>query len=401
MVTSLVKLSASGAGCGVGFAASGWVVAHGDLKSQPIAQHALKPLLPQPRSAAVAATGVSQDQQVRGRWKGDSPGAFPPVGNDIDREGWRVGRLTNVDRTAVVEDIVDAVRRGPPQAVAQKVVDVDGDGLEAPGPTSLLEVANQLLFLAVDADDRLAGRCERGDLLVDVGELDVTVGVIRASFELLAVDVQRIIQLAQQAADGRWAERVASLFQAFAQRPQAAADPLLRTHWIASRFGPDQCLQRGKYQRRFFSTDGRPPPGWRTRSAGWSASEAANSSRPRRIVFSSTPVISNSKRSAPCPSRCDSTARYQRRCCSSSRLSNRFIRRWDSRSGCSSPEPHSAHWQDRTTPVGTLRSPSGSRPQLLRLHYSHSVSTGRGLTKPEVVFLQPLNKIPTALLLLT
>jgi hypothetical protein len=219
--------------CSIGFhfAASGWVGAHGDLKSQPITQHGLKPLLPQPRSATVAATGVSQDQQVHGRWKGDSAAAFPPVRNDIDRKGWRVGRLTNVDRTAVVEDIVDAVRRGPPQAVAQEVVDVDGDGLEAPGPTSLLELADQLLFLAVDADDRLPGRFERGDLLVDVGELDVTVGVIRASFELLAVDVQRIIQLAQQAADRRWAERVASLFQAFAQRPQAAADPLLRAHW--------------------------------------------------------------------------------------------------------------------------------------------------------------------------
>src|SRR5579859_5277435 len=90
------------------------------------------------------------------------------------------------------------------------------------------------------------------------------------------------------------------------------------------------------------------------RSAGWLASEAANSSRPRRMVFSSTPVISNKRRSAPWPSRCDSTARYQRRCCSSNRLSSRFIWRWYSTSRCSSPEPHTAHWQTRTTPVATL-----------------------------------------------
>src|SRR5205823_9055580 len=134
------------------------------------------------------------------------------------------------------------------------------DRLEAPGLAGLLEVANQLLFLAVDANDRLSRRGEGGDLLVDVGELGVAVGVVRASFELLAVDVQRIVQLAQQTADRRWAERVASLFQAFAQHPQAAADPLLRAHWIACRFGPDQCLQRRQDQRRFFSTDGRPPP---------------------------------------------------------------------------------------------------------------------------------------------
>src|SRR6266568_7830434 len=86
--------------------------------------------------------------------------------------------------------------------------------LQSASPLATCDLVSQL-FLAVDADDRLPGRFERGDLLVDVGELDVTVWVIRASFELLAVDVQRIIQLAQQAANRRWAERVASLFQAF------------------------------------------------------------------------------------------------------------------------------------------------------------------------------------------
>src|SRR5215813_8639740 len=39
----------------------------------------------------------------------------------------------------------------------------------------------------------------------------------------------------------------------------------------------------------FFSTGRRPPPGWQMRSVGCSTSEAASSSRPRRIVFSSTP----------------------------------------------------------------------------------------------------------------
>lgn len=138
---------------------------------------------------------------------------------------------------------------------------VDSYWLEAPGLTSLLEVADQLLFLRVDADNRLAGRCEDVDLLVDVGELDVAVGVIRASFELFAVDAQRIVQLAQQSANGGWTERVAGLFQAVAQRPQTAAHPLLGAHRVASRFGRDQGLERGQNQRRFFSTAGRPPPG--------------------------------------------------------------------------------------------------------------------------------------------
>jgi hypothetical protein len=54
-------------------------------------------------------------------------------------------------------------------------------------------------------------------------------------------------------------------------------------------------------------------------------SDAANSSRPRRMVFSSTPLISISKRSAPQPMRCDSSAKYQRRWSSSRRLRNKFV----------------------------------------------------------------------------
>src|SRR5260370_690368 len=209
-------------------------------------------------------------------------------------------------------------------------------------------------FLTVDADNGLPCRFEDADLLVDVGELGIAVRVVRASFELLAVDVQRIVQLAQQAANRGWAERVASLFQADAQRPQAAAHPFLGAHRIAGCFRSDQRLQHGNDQRCFFSTAGRPPPGWRMRLVGCSTKEAANSSRPRRIVFSSTPVISNHTRSAPWPSRCDSTARYHLRCCSSNRLSSKFISRWYSTSRCSIPQPHKPHCQNRTTPVATL-----------------------------------------------
>jgi len=142
----------------------------------------------------------------------------------------------------------------------------------------------------------------------------------------------------------------------------------------------------------FFSTGGRPPPGCRMRSVGCAASEAANSSRPRRIAFSSTPVISNSRRSAPWPSRCDPTARYHLRCCSSNRLSSRFIWRWYSRSGCSSPEPHSAHWHDRTTPAGTLSSPL-CFPPTHRCAYPTLIRSRpvEGQPKPELVLLRRLS----------
>ena len=134
------------------------------------------------------------------------------------------------------------------------------------------------------------------------------------------------------------------------------------------------------------------------RSVGCSASEAASSSRPRRIVFSSTPVISNNSRSAPWPSRCDSTARYHLRCCSSNRLSNRFIWRWYSRSRCSIPATQPAHWQGRTTPLGT---PSVSPQPAKRCCAYPTLIPPRPVEvsqKPELVSLQPLSQ-PFAVLL--
>src|SRR6266567_5523348 len=381
MVTSLVKLSASGAGCEIGFRTAGRVVAHGHGESESIADLHLQALLPGTRVTTIAATRICQQQEfVFGGIARPSFGV-PPGSNGVGREGGSVPGFAQVDQASIGRDVVHPVGHRPPVGITGKVVDIDHSRLTDPGLASVLEVAHEFLFLRVDAQDRQASSGKRGALHRDVIKLLLAVGVVRRGFALLGVDVQRIIQILQQACYGRRAHRMANGFQSITQAAQAAAYPDLAGHRVARRFGFDQLLQGGDDGQGLFFVRGRPPPGTRTRSTGRSTSEAANSWRPRRIVFSSTPVISNRIRSAPYPSRSDSTARYQRRCCSSSRLSNRFIRRWYSRSGCSSPKPHSAHWQDRTIPVGTLRSPLWLSPKLLRLRYSHCVPTGRGLTK--------------------
>src|SRR5712691_8709786 len=81
---------------------------------------------------------------------------------------------------------------------------------------------------------------------------------------------------------------MANGFQSITQAAQAAAYPDLAGHRVSRRFGFDQLLQGGDDGQIFFFVRGRPPPGSRTRSTGRSTSEAANSWRPRRIVFSST-----------------------------------------------------------------------------------------------------------------
>jgi hypothetical protein len=104
-------------------------------------------------------------------------------------------------------------------------------------------------------------------------------------------------------------------------------DEFLRCDGIrfgARRFLGHHLLQCGFDQRVFSSTRGRPPPGRRTLSVGRLARPTVHSCCPRRIVFSSMPVILDSNSIPPRPIRLASRATCQRRCCSSRRLRNRF-----------------------------------------------------------------------------
>jgi hypothetical protein len=228
------------------------------------------------------------------------------------------------------------------------VVHIDCGWLAHPGLASVLESSDELLLLLrIHAEDGQPGRSEHGALYGDVVELLVTVGVVRRGLDLLGFDVQCIAEILQKSTHGRRAHRMADSFQSIPQAAQTAAHPDLTRHRVAGCFRFNQLPDCGDDAQVFFLVGGRPAPGWRTRSTGRSTREAANSTRPRRMVFSSTPVISNRRRSAPCPSRSDSTARYQRRCCSSNRLNSKFICRCYSRLGCASPRlhgPHSHSW---------------------------------------------------------
>ena len=111
-----------------------------------------------------------------------------------------------------------------------------------------------------------------------------------------------------------------SVRQFGAEGLQAGADELGLPHGVAAGQRPDDAQEGRDDLGDFFSRAGRPPPGRRTRSAGRPSSESASSSRPRRMVSTCRPVIWETKRSPPWPILALSTAAYQRRCCSSSRL---------------------------------------------------------------------------------
>ena len=93
-----------------------------------------------------------------------------------------------------------------------------GIALGAPGPPTVVEVADQLLSLRVDRNDRLATAVMSTDLLVQVTELCVAIGVLTA-LHALAVGLQAVVEVlghhvGHRAARGRVprrAERISDL----------------------------------------------------------------------------------------------------------------------------------------------------------------------------------------------
>jgi hypothetical protein len=80
--------------------------------------------------------------------------------------------------TSPRQQVVDPIRGSPAFGIAEEVVDVDLLGLVAPHRPGVLEVADQFLLLAVDADDRQAQFREDVDPLLDVDELPVPIRVV-------------------------------------------------------------------------------------------------------------------------------------------------------------------------------------------------------------------------------
>src|SRR6266849_748521 len=87
---------------GIPFRTSGRIVAHGHGQAEPIANLYLQAFFPRANAAPVAATRVSQHQElIAAEREAGSAFGLPPRGNGIDGERLRVTRRAKIDEAAV------------------------------------------------------------------------------------------------------------------------------------------------------------------------------------------------------------------------------------------------------------------------------------------------------------
>src|SRR5262249_53607254 len=169
----------------------------------------------------------------------------PPAADRLDGELGRVAADADAHPGLVVAQVVDPVGDRLALARVGEVVRIDlvRPALGPPGLPGVLEVAQNLLLLGVDRDRRLLMPLLGAHPAVDVPELRVAVGVTPPLVRL-AVGLQAVAGLLQQAAHGGRPHRVALGGQTAGQPARALAGPAQRRLRVTAAAGLDQPFQR-------------------------------------------------------------------------------------------------------------------------------------------------------------
>src|SRR5512135_1121861 len=200
-------------------------VADRDLKPGPIGER-LKLHLPEPDPIPVTPAAVGADQQVPRLRIHLLPHPGPPLADALDGEAGRVMIDADVDPAHVPPEVVDAVGDRLANAGVREVVDLHllRVPLGLPLPTSVLEVADQLLLLGVHGDDGPPGSDVSATDLADVSELGVAVGAL-LPLPHLGIRLEAVTEVVEQLADDAVADGQPPPGQGLGQLTGALAGP--------------------------------------------------------------------------------------------------------------------------------------------------------------------------------
>ena len=111
--------------------------------------------------------------------------------------GGKSGRVvggSDDDKPVAARHVVDAVGNGDAIGIARKIVDANVDRCLAPRATVVLEQADQLAFLGVNANDRQTAALKSVSKIAQVEKLTIAIRTVVGG-QGLVIDAQRIAHL--------------------------------------------------------------------------------------------------------------------------------------------------------------------------------------------------------------
>ena len=209
---------------GIPFGSAGGIVGDGHSQGKGVRQLGLEFGFPGMTAATVATAGISQNEQLAGT--GIASGTFlvPPMSDGMSGKGGSVMGNANDEGTAIFHNIVNPIRNGDPHGIGAEVVIIDATRGRFPTTARIFEIADELAFLAVDADDGQMTALETVAQLGQIFELKISVGT-RTGGDLLMIDAQRIAHVMEQAGDGIGGDGNAEFSQLFGDGGSSTARP--------------------------------------------------------------------------------------------------------------------------------------------------------------------------------
>jgi hypothetical protein len=131
---------------GIPFRTAAWIMADRHLQARFITEVLLELSLPDPRTAAIRAAGIGQDEQPLAFWEALPTFAVPPFGDGLHGKTRGIGAIANSDKAAVAIQSIDPVGDRLANRILWKVMDQYRFRLSTPGAPRVFERANQLLF---------------------------------------------------------------------------------------------------------------------------------------------------------------------------------------------------------------------------------------------------------------
>jgi len=200
------------------------IVSHGYGESEGVGQLRLELGFPGVTAATVAAAGIGEKEQLVGSAIAGGTFLVPPMSDGMSGKGGSIVRDANHQSPTIFRNIVNSIGNGDTDGVGAKVVIIDTTRGRLPTPTGIFEIADELAFFAVHADDGQMATLEAVAQLGQIFELKIAVGT-RARRDLLLIDAQGIVHVMKQAGDGIGRDGNAKFDQLLGDGGSGAARP--------------------------------------------------------------------------------------------------------------------------------------------------------------------------------
>ena len=127
------------------------IMADHNRDAEPVSELALQLKFPEPGTAVVAATRITEDQEFVLSLKAGTLWVGPPLCDGMGGKFWRIIGVAQIDIALVMDDVIDAIGYGPPQRIAREIMAIDLLRSLTPRTTLIGAVADQFFALGMGA----------------------------------------------------------------------------------------------------------------------------------------------------------------------------------------------------------------------------------------------------------